>query len=158
MDLQMLLDERAITHVYMRYCDLVDTKDFDRLDEVFTADTRGDYTQALGPGVVTEGLEAIIGAMHANLGTHSHCGATHHNVTNFRIMVEGDVARAKVHYIAAHAGAGALAGKSYVMWGEYDDRLIRTTAGWRVQDRVYTLACFDGDPAIVAGSTGDDQP
>jgi SnoaL-like domain len=149
--LQMLLDERAIAHVYMRYCDLVDSKAFDQLGEVFTTDTRGDYSQALGPGVITEGLDAIIGAMHANLGSHSLCGATHHNVTNFRIVVTGDTAMAKVHYIAAHAGLGRLAGKSYVMWGEYSDQLVRTPGGWRVKDRVYTLSCSDGDPAIVAG-------
>lgn len=152
-DLQTLIDERAIQHVYMRYCDLVDAKAFDRLSEVFTPDTRGDYTQALGPGVTTEGLDVLIGAMHANLGAHSACGTTHHNVTNFRISVSGDTADAKVHYIAAHAGAGPLIGKSYVMWGEYEDRLVRTPEGWRVKDRVYTLSCFDGDPAIVSGTS-----
>lgn len=151
MDLQTLIDERAIERIYMLYCDLVDGKAFDRLGEVFTADTRGDYTQALGPGVVTEGLDAIVGAMHANLGVHSGCGATHHNVTNFRITVDGATARAKVHYIAAHTGAGPLAGESYTMWGEYDDLLIRTPEGWRVRNRVYTLALSDGNPAIVSG-------
>lgn len=150
--LQDLIDERAIERVYMLYCDLVDAKDFDRLGEVFTEDTRGDYTQALGPGVITEGLASIIGAMHANLGAGTHCGATHHNVTNFRIDVAGDSATARVHYIAAHAGVGELTGKCYVMWGEYADTLMRTAGGWRVKDRVYTLACSEGDPAIVAGA------
>lgn len=149
--LEQLLDERAIQHVYMRYCDLVDAKDFDRLDEVFTPDTDHDYSQALGEGVVTQGLAAIVGAMHANLGADSLCGATHHNVTNFRIAVDGDTAQARVHYIAAHAGTGALVGHTYVMWGEYADALERTAQGWRVQNRVYTLSCFEGDPAIVAG-------
>lgn len=150
-DLQTLADERDIQRVYMRYCDLVDAKEFDWLGEVFTTDTRGDYTQALGPDVVTEGLDAIIGAMHANLGAHSHCGATHHNVTNFRITVEGDMAHARVHYIAAHAGAGPLAGKNYTMWGEYSDVLVRTQQGWRISERTYTLALAEGEPAIVSG-------
>ena len=149
--LARLLDERAIEAVYVRYCELVDAKQFDRLDEVFTADTRGDYTQALGPGVVTEGLAALVEAMHANLGAGSSCGATHHNVTNFRMAVDGDRATAKVHYIAAHAGAGTHAGSTYVMWGQYDDRLICTEAGWRVAERVYTLALSEGDPELVKG-------
>ena len=151
MDLSTLIDERAIQRVYMLYCDLVDTKDFDRLGEVFTDDTHHDYTQALGEGVITDGVEMIIGAMHANLGAHSLCAATHHNVTNFRIDVAGDTAQAKVHYIAAHSGAGRLLGKSYTMWGEYADELVRTSRGWRVKDRVYTVACVEGDPAIVQG-------
>ena len=150
-DLQRLIDERAIGAVYVRYCELVDGKDFDRLDEVFTAETRGDYSQALGPGVVIEGLPALVAAMHANLGEGSSCGTTHHNVANFRIAVDGDGATAKVHYIAAHAGAGAHAGADYTMWGEYADRLVRTFEGWRIADRVYTLAVATGDPAIVRG-------
>ncbi|MDP3674914.1 MAG: nuclear transport factor 2 family protein [Novosphingobium sp.] len=149
--LTRLFDERAIERLYVRYCELVDAKDFARLDEVFTPDTRGDYTQALGEGVVTEGLAMLVAAMEANLGAGSHCGATHHNVTNFDIAVEGDAATAQVHYIAAHAGVGALAGRHYTMWGEYDDHLVRTEEGWRVSERIYTLAVATGDPAVVAG-------
>ena len=149
--LARLLDERAIEAVYVRYCELVDAKQFDRLIEVFTAETRGDYTQALGPGVVTEGLAALVEAMHANLGAGSSCGATHHNVTNFRIAVDGDEASAKVRYIAAHAGAGEHAGQTYTMWGEYADRLERAATGWRVAERVYTLALSQGNPALVRG-------
>lgn len=147
-----LLAERAIERIYVRYCELVDAKAFARLGEVFTPDTRGDYTQALGEGVVTEGLAMLVAAMEASLGVGSHCGATHHNVTNFRIAIEGDAATAQVHYIAAHAGAGALAGRDYVMWGGYDDRLVRTAQGWRVSERVYTLAVSTGDPEIVRGA------
>lgn len=150
--MQALIDERAITHIYMRYCDIVDAKTFDDLHEVFTPDTRGDYTQALGPGVITTGLDMLIAAMKANLGAGSLCGATHHNVTNFRIAVTGDTARAKVHYIAAHAGAGRMTGHSYIMWGEYDDALVRTADGWRVRDRRYTLSLSEGEP-VTNGDT-----
>jgi hypothetical protein len=117
---------------------------------VFTADTRGDYSQALGEGVTTDGLPVLIAAMHHNLGPDSHCGATHHNVTNFRIAVEGDNARARAHFIAAHAGEGPHVGQNYVMWGEYADLLVRTAQGWRVVDRTYTLAVSQGDPAMVS--------
>jgi 3-phenylpropionate/cinnamic acid dioxygenase small subunit len=148
--LQQLIDERAIEQIYVRYCELVDGKDFDRLGEVFAPDTRGDYSQALGEGVVTEGLPALIAAMYHNLGAGSHCGATHHNVTNFRIAVEGGRAKARAHFIAAHAGEGRHAGESYVMWGEYADELVRTAEGWRVVDRIYTLAVSQGNPALVS--------
>lgn len=148
--LQRPIDERAIEQVYLRYCELVDSKDFTRLDEVFTADTRGDYSQAPGAGVTTDGLAALIGAMQHNLGAGSHCGATHHNVTNFRIAVDGDRATASVHYIAAHAGAGQRALDRYVMWGEYDGTLVRTPAGWRNSMRVCTHAVSQGDPALVS--------
>lgn len=146
-----LADVRAIEQLYVRYCELVDTKDFDRMDEVFTADAPGDYSQALGPGAMMPDRAALIGAMHANLGEHSHCGATHHNVGNFRVDLEGDEARAKVHYFAVHEGTGDYAGAIYSMWGEYRDRLKRTADGWRVADRVYICTITQGPPEIVAG-------
>lgn len=38
MSLTILMDKDAIAQVYHRYCDIVDSKTFDAMDEVFTAD------------------------------------------------------------------------------------------------------------------------
>lgn len=149
MSLQMLLDERAIQQVYIRYCEIVDGKTFDDLHEVFVADATGDYTQALGPGVISPDRASLIASMHANLGPNSNCGATHHNVGNFRIAVDGDSARAKVHYYAVHLGQGDFPGALYSMWGQYDDVLVRTPDGWRVKARVYTCALSQG-PVVTS--------
>lgn len=146
-----LIEKDAIESVYVRYCEIVDTKTFDRMDEVFTEDCVGDYTQALGPGVISPNRASLIASMHANLGPDSACGATHHNVMNFRIALDGDRAAAKVHYYAVHRGRGAQEGALYSMWGQYADDLVRTAAGWRVARRVYTVALTEGPPAVVAG-------
>jgi 3-phenylpropionate/cinnamic acid dioxygenase small subunit len=151
MSLARLIDQDAITQVYHRYCDIVDTKSFDAMDEVFTADCLSDYTQALGPGVVCPDRASLIASMHANLGPESRCGATHHNVLNFRIAVDGDSATARVHFYAVHRGRDTLDGALYAMWGEYDDRLARTVDGWRVAHRIYTCALSEGPAAVVAG-------
>ncbi|MEM8695979.1 MAG: nuclear transport factor 2 family protein [Pseudomonadota bacterium] len=154
MTAEELADCRAIEQVYIRYCELVDTKQFDGMDEVFTTDCRGDYTQALGEGVITPDRASLIAAMHANLGEGSQCGPTHHNVGNFRIALDGDGARAKVHYYAVHLGRGEHEGAIYSMWGEYRDRLTRTDDGWRVADRVYICTMTDG-PNVTAGAAAD---
>lgn len=146
-----LIDKDAIAQVYVRYCEIVDSKDFDRMDEVFTEDVVGDYTQALGPGVISPNRASLIASMHANLGPQSNCGATHHNVLNFRIHPAGDTATAKVHYYAVHRGRAAQDGALYSMWGQYADDLVRTDAGWRVARRVYTVALTEGPSAVVAG-------
>lgn len=146
-----LADCRAIEQLYVRYCELVDAKDFDRMDEVFTASSRGDYSQALGDGAIMPDRATLVAAMHANLGAGSHCGPTHHNVGNFRVRLEGDRASAKVHFYAVHRGTGAHEGAIYSMWGEYRDSLVRTGEGWRVADRVYTCAITQGPGEIVAG-------
>jgi 3-phenylpropionate/cinnamic acid dioxygenase small subunit len=146
-----LIDKDAIASIYIRYCEIVDSKAFDRMDEVFTADCVGDYTQALGPSVVSPDRASLIASMHANLGPQSRCGATHHNVLNFRIAVAGDQATAKVNYYAVHCGRGAWEGALYSMWGQYADDLVRTPAGWRVAHRVYTVALTEGPAEVVAG-------
>lgn len=151
MSLSALIDKDAIEQVYIRYCEIVDSKTFDHMDEVFLDDCVGDYTQALGPGVISPNRASLIASMHANLGPESSCGATHHNVLNFRISVDGDSATAKVHYYAVHRGRGAQDGALYSMWGQYADDLRRTAAGWRVAKRVYTVALTEGPSAVVAG-------
>lgn len=147
--LRMLLDERAIEQVYIRYCEIVDAKRFDDLHEIFTEGASGDYTQALGPGVISPDRGSLIASMHANLGASSNCGPTHHNVGNFRIIVDGDRASARVHYYAEHLGQGDHPGEHYSMWGEYDDQLVRTAKGWRVSQRVYTCAIRRG-PVVTS--------
>lgn len=155
MSLQFLIDKHAIERVYIRYCEIVDTKAFDAMDEVFTEDATGDYSQALGPGVISPNRASLIASMHANLGPDSNCGPTHHNVGNFRISVEGDTAHAKVHYYAEHLGQGDFPGELYSMWGQYEDDLVRTPAGWRVKARVYKCFIAQG-PVVTSPRTGSD--
>lgn len=138
-----LEDCHAIKQVYIRYCEIVDLKDFDRMVEVFTEDTVGDYT-SLRPGDRRDGVRPLIERMHLNLGKGSNCGPTHHNVGNFRISVDGDTARAKVYYYALHRGLGRFEGALYSMWGQYDDELVRTADGWRVKKRLYQSMLRDG--------------
>jgi 3-phenylpropionate/cinnamic acid dioxygenase small subunit len=145
-----LVDLRAIEAVYVRYCEIVDAKAFDAMEEVFTADATGDYTQALGPGVISPNRASLIASMHRNLGPGSLCGATHHNVGNFRITLAGDTAHAVVNYHAVHRGTGRLQGALYTMWGHYDDDLVRTPDGWRVAARRYSCSLSEGPVVTMA--------
>lgn len=147
-----LLDKHQIEQVYIRYCEIVDSKLFDAMDEVFLAECQGDYTQALGPDVISPNRESLIASMYANLGAGSNCGATQHNVNNFRISIAGDTAKAKVNYYAVHRGLRDFEGELYSMWGQYEDDLRRTANGWRVSHRVYFCFLSEG-PAGVTSAT-----
>lgn len=151
--MDLLLDKHRIEQVYVRYCELVDKKHFDAMDEVFMADCQGDYTQALGPGVISPNRESLIASMHANLGIESNCGATQHNVNNFRITVNGDTAQAKVHYYAVHRGLRDFEGQLYSMWGQYEDDLQRTGSGWRIAHRVYVCFLSEGPAGITSAAS-----
>jgi 3-phenylpropionate/cinnamic acid dioxygenase small subunit len=146
-------DVWAIQQVYIRYCELIDTKDFDRLTEVFTADTHHDYSQAYGPGIEFTGFSFLLERLHRRLGAGSNCGATHHNVDNFRIVVNGNTAKAKVNFYAVHRGIQQLEGALYSMWGVYDDDLVRTPQGWRIADRRYLVNLTEGP--VVTSAPGD---
>jgi 3-phenylpropionate/cinnamic acid dioxygenase small subunit len=145
--LQFLQDKHAIEQVYIRYCELIDAKNFDGLGDVFTADTIGEYK---GYNNVTRSLAELLVAMHHNLGAGSNCGATQHNVGNFRITVKGDSAESKVHYYAVHRGLGNYEGGLYSMWGQYRDVLVRTAAGWRVKHRQYDIFLTEGPAGVVS--------
>ncbi|WP_157217011.1 nuclear transport factor 2 family protein [Flavisphingomonas formosensis] len=142
--LQELNDERDIKLVYCAYCDIIDAKDFDRLTEVFAHDAVQDYRSNLGPDGLMQGTGPLIAGAKTHMGEGSNCGATHHNVMNFRIHVSGDTATAKVHYYAVHVGARKYEGAIYSMWGEYDDQLVRTPQGWRVKNRMYRSFFTEG--------------
>jgi len=147
---ERLLDEQAIEQVYVRYCDIIDDKDFDRLDEVFTADCLGDYRNTNGK--IQEGLAPLIAHLKHGMGPGADCGPTHHNVCNFRISVDGDRAESRAHFYAVHRGVNHYEGAMYTCWGEYADSWIRTTRGWRVSRRVYRNFLTEGPVAIVRGT------
>ena len=149
--LQDLVDERAIRLLYCLYCDVIDAKDFDRLSEVFTKDAWQDYSQTLGPEGKMQGTKPLIAGAKLHMGEGSNCGATHHNVMNFRIQVTGDTAVAKVHYYAVHRGVRKHEGALYSMWGEYDDKLVRTAQGWRVAHRMYRSFLTEGPNVTYKG-------
>jgi hypothetical protein len=152
--LATLNDERDIRRLYVRYCDVIDSKEFDRLDEVFTQDCLGDYRDS--HGTVQEGLAPLIAHLHANLGSASTCGPTHHNVLNFRIDPDGDTATGVVHFYAVHRGLGAMEGKLYTVWGRYEDELTRTEHGWRISRRRYRNYVTDGDKAVIRNGVPQD--
>lgn len=146
--LEFLLTKSEIEQRYIRYCELIDHgKQFDRMGEVFTADTVGEYAQYNN---VVHGLPDLIKALHFNLGPEGNCGNTQHNVGNFRIAVENDTAYSKAHFYAVHEGRNRFEGEVYSMWGEYEDRWIRKPEGWRVARRIYHVFLTQGPAGVVS--------
>jgi 3-phenylpropionate/cinnamic acid dioxygenase small subunit len=143
----ILWDIRAIEQVYFRYCEVIDAKDFDRLDDVFTDDAVGDYRSS--NGILQHGLAPLVARLHIGMGAGSDCGATQHNVSNIRIAVDGDSAVSSAHFYAVHAGLGPFEGRIYTCWGRYDDIWTRTPAGWRVRERGYRNFLTDGPVEII---------
>lgn len=146
-DTQKLLEMERIRRVYCVYCDALDYKRFDNLAEVFSADCEVDYNDII-PGLIVNGSEAVVSSARAVLGESSAVRCTHHNVGNFRIDVDGYLAKAIVRFYAIHAGAGEWQGQKFSCWGDYHDRLELREGRWQITHRTYLGFITEGPVAI----------
>lgn len=140
--LQMLLDEREIHQVALRYCRALDTKNWALLDDVFVADATGQ----LGSPTTLVGREAIRERIRTAL---QHLDDSQHLVGNHEIAVDGDTATHRCYLQAQHIRAAADGGPNYIVAGRYEDQLARTDDGWRITHRTLTVMWTEGNIAVA---------
>jgi 3-phenylpropionate/cinnamic acid dioxygenase small subunit len=143
--LAVLVDERAIAGILHDYARALDTRDWDLLAALFTADAVVDYSGEGGP--VCQGPAAVVADCQADF---AGLDATHHLIGNVAVDVAGDEARATCALQAWHYRSGAAGGSTLLLAGGYEDRLVRTPAGWRIAHRVLRVAFEDGNPEVKA--------
>jgi 3-phenylpropionate/cinnamic acid dioxygenase small subunit len=146
-------DYVAVIDVLNRYADVCDSKQFERFDDVFTADGTMDYSTIpdvhVGPREIADNVRRSLGG----------CGATQHLLGNFAVEVDGDVARASCKVRAFHLGIGAHEGETFEALATYNDRLVRTAAGWRIAARTMEVAVLLGNIGVLQppGDEGSDR-
>lgn len=133
-DVDVLADVAAIEGVLKRYCFLVDKRDVDGIiREVFAGNGSDDHGE--GPRRGAAELERWFRDNLANIATSAHL------LSNVVVDVEGDVARASsyvtawVWTVAAEDG-NASREATYVVVARYEDRLVRTSSGWLIAERI----------------------
>lgn len=141
-DLQVLIDERDICAVALRYCRALDTNDWPLLDDVFLPDA----TAELGSSTTLVGIEAIRGRIR---GALEHLDDSQHLVGNHEIDVTGETATHRCYLQAQHIRASAAGGPNYIVAGRYEDRLVRTPNGWRIAHRTLTVMWTDGNVSVA---------
>jgi len=146
-----LADRLAVNDVVLRYFQLVDAKDWDHMDEVFTEDTTARWT----PTTLMEGRAGVVGAMRHMVGSDEIL--TYHHVASMAPVVDGDTAEVVVRARAMHYGLGPREGKFYESLGIQPTRLVRTPAGWRIAHHEWNVAVKLGSleelfaPELAAG-------
>jgi len=145
LSLQEISDRLEIEQLIVRYSNAIDQRNWDGLDEVFTADAYIDY-RALGgiDGRYPE-VKAWLGPALANFPHYCHM------VSNIEITVSGDSARARTLCINPMDTPLPGGGSQVMILGLwYKDKLVRTPRGWRMSERVEE-ACFQHNvPAHIA--------
>lgn len=140
---QELADRAAIVDAVVAYATALDTKYWEMLRALFTADACWEYS---GSGERLLGSDAIVARISTSLGRFD---ATHHLNGNHVAAVHGDEAEHTCYYQAQHVRLGLPDGEKFLAGGRYDDRLRRTPDGWRFTHRRVTGVWSEGNPAVI---------
>lgn len=136
---QEISDRMEINDVLVRYTRAIDQRDYELLDTCFTADAHLDYTASGGiRGAYPEvrlWLEKALAQFDAMM----------HMIGNVVIEVDGDEARSGT-YLMNPMGVKAAGGglQFFTVGGEYVDRLVRTSQGWRIRERIEKQTYLQG--------------
>ncbi|MEV6275520.1 nuclear transport factor 2 family protein [Nocardia sp. NPDC051832] len=130
LSLQEISDRLEIQDLMVRYSHAVDTRQWDLLDDIFTADAHIDYSAMGGATGDLPSTKAFLAATLPNFPAYQHL------ISNSSITVDGDTATARTichnpMLIKDHDG------KQTVMfcglW--YLDTFTRVDGGWRIATR-----------------------
>lgn len=140
--LRELADRMEIAELMARYADMVDRRDWTRMDRIFALEATIDLRPAGGrAGPFREMLAWLDRALDSwprNL----------HMITNLIVELEGDRANARCYFHVptgrdAREGEGAQFTVTHS--GRYLDRLIHTADGWRIVERVCEQVVREGN-------------
>ncbi|HUD29390.1 MAG TPA: nuclear transport factor 2 family protein [Novosphingobium sp.] len=136
-----MADREDIIELLNLYGFAMDTRRWDLFDRIFTADVDADY----GPTSSWTDRERF----KADFGSfHELFDATQHVMTNHLVRIEGD--RAFAHTYGSWRLIRHAAGDPPV-WdgtGYYDDTLVRTAEGWRIEARTCRVVFWTGNPRV----------
>lgn len=135
-------DIAAVINVVNLYPIAVDTQQWALLDRVFTPDATTDF----GGGAAFSGLRAI---KHTFDAIHAPFDATQHVTTNHQVVIEGDRASCLSYVHGRFIRLGVEGGTMFESTGWYDDELVRTADGWRIQTRNCRTVWAGGNPAVL---------
>lgn len=133
-------ERHSIVETLLRYCTAIDRAQWALLSDVFLPNARVDYRGAGGP--ILSGAEAAPW-LEAKM---SRFGVLQHFLSNVRVSKDGEEVRSFAYVLAVHGYAGADGDELFFdLGGEYQDRLVQTSAGWRISERVLVTRWLRGD-------------
>jgi hypothetical protein len=137
-DQKSVRDELDIQRVIYDYAWACDNGDWGLLKSVFTDDAYLDYSSTRGPA---GSRDEIVAWLEQSL---SQVSVIHHVVSNFQIDLDGDRARVRAMF---HCSVRLPAlHEMLVTGGYYDEELVRTTDGWKIQRLVEDNRWMQPDP------------
>lgn len=142
MNLQTLLDERAISQGLSRFARILDGREWRAVGEVFADNVTFNY----GDGAEQAGIAQMREQFTRFL---DGCGPSQHLLGSLVIVVTGDTATSRAYVQARHQGAADKAHLFLDTNGEYIDRWERRVEGWRIVRRDVVWHMLQGDMSVL---------
>jgi len=138
-------DRFAIIATLDGYAEALDTREWDKLSNVFTPDVEVDWGEWKQNGLaeVTTSIRSYLDG----------CGPSQHLLGNYRIELDlkskPDEATSAHYCRKMHMGKGEHEGKTYETWIEYRDDLVRDGARWLSRRRRARAIMDQGDRSLL---------
>jgi 3-phenylpropionate/cinnamic acid dioxygenase small subunit len=140
-DLQVLLDEREIKALTLRYAECIDTRDWDTFRTLFTDQVQMESNLRATPPAVLD-VDTLI----ARVGPQNdQFLVTLHYIGNHLIEITDDTAACRSYLYAPHVLTGDADEERFVAYGRYVHSFRRTPEGWRICGISITLDIRDGE-------------
>ncbi len=156
-DVQYLLDRAAIIDVMSNYATGLDARDWVLWRSVFVNEVIFDLSAWSGQKAQLLQVDRVVGAQAR---IFAELSVTQHFFTNHRITVSGDTAQCRMHMRAEHwlkprslpeelRTSEDTLNDRYTMFGYYDDKLIRTAEGWKIQEMQLNVTRAEGSRFVM---------
>ena len=133
-EVRRLSDRLDITELFHRFAAGMDAQDWSLLESVFADDAVYDHTaEHWGKGIVEDlqvGKPEVLRMMKKGVSRHF---VSHHVITNHRMRVEGDRARAVTYLTSVHLDDPQKPKTHEDHGAFYLSELVRTKDGWRIR-------------------------
>lgn len=137
--LRALADRIEIGELLARYANMVDRQEWTAMDRIFALEATIDFRPSSGPHGPFREMLAWLDRALDSWPNHLHL------ITNVVVELDGDRASAQCYFhalIAREPHDGAQ--YTVIPSGRFRDRLIRTTDGWRIVERVCEQVVREG--------------
>lgn len=140
--LAQLADRVAIVDVISNYATGLDARDWVLWRSVFVDEVVFDLSSWTHEPARRLSADRVVAAQAR---IFAELSATQHFIANHRVPIDGDRARVLAHMRAEHwlslEGGGT---DRYTMFGYYDDKLVRTPAGWKITEMQLNVTHTEG--------------
>lgn len=143
MDLSEISDRLEIQDLFARYSFAIDDRDWDALDHIFTADARIDYSEAGGASGSVSEMKRWLASALERFPRYQHMVAT------TQLRLDGDQAESRTILFNPMVYRDADDGEQTFFIGLwYQDKLVRTSEGWRIAERRETFSWSHNTPPM----------